>query len=338
MIDTFTFGVYPFGMAAGPDGIAAGPPDDLGQIRAALHRLQGSGPPLISRAYVAWAGPDTTAATLGHVAELLSTGLSLDLVLAYRDPGGDIESWCRFVTEVVRGSGRELATVQVTGEPNLTGIPQAGDGDFPRAIDALAHGVIAAARTKRDVGASADIGFAVVPEADPPTGTFWPILAAVGGSEFAASVDYVGLDMYPDVFGGRIPLSHLGAAVETTLRTFRDVALPVAGIGAATPIRICETGWPTGPDRPEEQQAEVIDTVLRSTHARRQQLNITHWQLFALRDADSSKPSPFHQFGVLHDDYTPKPAFDKLCRTIAELSAGRVEHVHDGNLPGLSTG
>ena len=34
------------------------------------------------------------------------------------------------------------------------------------------------------------------------------------------------------------------------LRTFREQTLPIAGIPAATPIRICENGWPTGPDRP----------------------------------------------------------------------------------------
>jgi hypothetical protein len=59
--------------------------------------------------------------------------------------------------------------------------------------------------------------------------------------------------------------------------------------------------------------------VLRAVHARRQEMNITHWELFALRDADSSKDDPFHQFGIVHDDYTPKPAFEQLRRTIAEL-------------------
>jgi hypothetical protein len=38
MSDTLTYGVYPFGLAGGPDGLAAGPPDDFGQIRR-LHRV-----------------------------------------------------------------------------------------------------------------------------------------------------------------------------------------------------------------------------------------------------------------------------------------------------------
>lgn len=320
MNHALTFGVYPFGLAAGPDGVAAGAPDDWPQIRQALDRLRGSGPSLLTRAYVAWAGPHTTTSALGQISAILSTGLTWDLVLAYRDRTGDLDAWRSFVNRVVRDFGRDLSAVQVTGEANLSAIPAAGDGAYPRATDALVHGIIAAARTKRDVGASADIGFAVVPDADPTAGTFWSALATGAGRRLADSVDYVGLDMYPDVFGGPVPLHELDGTVKAMLRTLREVALPIAGIGPATPIRICETGWPTGPGRSEQRQAEVLDTVLRSVHRHRQEFNVTHWELFTLRDADSSHDDPFHQFGVLHDDYTPKPAFDRLCRTITELT------------------
>jgi hypothetical protein len=317
--DRLTIGVYPFGLAAGPDGLAAGPPDDLDQIRHALHELQGSGPPLLTRAYVGWAGSESTAFVLGQIAAIVSTGLMWDLVLAYRDRAGDVESWCGFVTQVVRDFGRELAAVQVTGEANLTDIPDAGDVAYPGAVNALAHGVVAAAAAKRTTGASLDVGFAVVPDPEPAASTFWPALATAGGPRFAASVDYAGIDMYPDVFGGPVQLEDLGATVDRTLRTFRETALPIVGISAATPIRICESGWPTGPDRCEQRQSQVLDTVLRSVHQRRCELNITHWELFTLRDADSARQDPFHQFGVLRDDYTPKVAFDRLRRTIAEL-------------------
>jgi hypothetical protein len=328
MNDAFTFGIYPFGLAAGPDGVTAGAPDDWPRIHEALERLRGTGPPLLTRAYVAWAGRQTTATVLEQIATILSTGLPWDLVLAYRDRAGDLDSWCDFVTRVVRDFGRDVSAVQVTGEANLTVIPDAGDGAYPRVIGALARGIVTAARVKQDVPASADIGFAVVPERDPAAGTFWPALAAAGGPEFAAGLDYVGLDMYPDVFGGPVPLADLDATVETTLRTLRHVALPLAGIGATTPIRICETGWPTGPGRSERRQAEVLDTVLRSVHRHRRELGITHWELFTLRDADSSQPDPFHQFGVLRDDYTPKPAFDQLRRTLAELTGTNRDPTH----------
>jgi hypothetical protein len=68
------------------------------------------------------------------------------------------------------------------------------------------------------------------------------------------------------------------------------------------------------------QQADALETVLRAVHARRDELNVTHWELFTLRDADSSSDDMFHQFGVLRDDYTPKPAFERLRSLFAELS------------------
>jgi hypothetical protein len=289
-----TFGVFPFGLAGGPDGLAAGPADDFRQIRRLLRILQGDGPPVLARAYVGWSGADTTASALAQVAELVATGLRWDLVLAYRDPQADIRGWTEFVTQVVTGYGARLAAIQVTGEANLTGIPAAGDGAYRGAAEALVHGVFAAAAAKREDGLPVAIGF-------------------------AASIDYAGVDMYPDVFGGRVELDSLDAAVGSILRNLRHQALPIAGIGAATPIRICENGWPTGPGRPEERQAAVLGTVLRAVHARRDELNITHWELFALRDADTSHDDPFHQFGVVRDDYTAKPAFERLRQTMAEL-------------------
>ena len=107
------------------------------------------------------------------------------------------------------------------------------------------------------------------------------------------------------------------------LRTLRREALPLAGIPDPTPIRVCENGWPTGPDRPERSQAEVLDTVLRAVHARSHELNVTHWELFALRDADSGQDDLFHQFGVVRDDYSPKPAFGRLCALFADLQDRR---------------
>jgi hypothetical protein len=186
-------------------------------------------------------------------------------------------------------------------------------------VEALVAGVRAAGQAKlRSIG-FASVGFAVVPEADPAAGMFWPALAELGGPDFVDCLDYVGLDMYPDVFGEPIGPSHVEDAVEQILRCFRETALPIAGIGASVPIRICETGWPTGPDRCERRQAEILLTVLRAVHDARIRLNITHWELFTLRDADSTRADIFHQFGVLHDDYSPKLVFAPLCALLSEL-------------------
>lgn len=293
MSDTFTLGVYPFGPAGGPDGVAAGPADDFGQIRRLLRILQGDGAELLVRTYVAWSGADTTDTALGQIADLVGTGLRWDLVLAYRDREADIRGWTEFVSRAVTDFAADLAAIQVTGEANLTGIPNAGDGAYPGAIEALVHGRFAAATVKRQRALDVAVGFAVVPEREPAAGTFWPAVAALGGSRFQA--------------------------VGEVLRTFRHKALPLAGITNSTPIRICENGWPTGPDRPEGRQAEVLEEVLRAVHARRHELNVTHCELLALRDADSTRANPFHRFGIVRDDYSPKPAFDRLRQTFAEL-------------------
>lgn len=313
------FGVFPLGVAGGPDGVAVGPPDDFEAIGRAVGELQGDGSPLLPRMYVGWSGPGSTAAVSAQVAQLAGIGVPLDLVLCYRDPGGDVPAWAAFVAGVVARHGRELAAVQVTGEANLTWAGAAADGAFPGARDALVQGVLAGAAAKREVGATAAIGFAAVPDIDPAASGFWAGVGESGGAQFAAAVDYAGIDIYPDVFGPRISPDELPAVVDRLLRDFRERALTTAGIAPSVPIRICENGWPTGPDRPEEQQANVLERVVRTVHALREDLNITHWELFTLRDADSSKNDLFHRFGVLRDDYSPKPAFHTLRRLISEL-------------------
>ncbi|HEY7015959.1 MAG TPA: hypothetical protein VH480_24545 [Streptosporangiaceae bacterium] len=319
MTSPLVFGVFPLGMAGSPDGVAVGPPDDFEAIGRALGELRGDGGPLLPRMYVVWSGAESTAAVSAQVAQLTGIGVPLDLVLCYRDPGGDVSAWAAFVTQVVARHGRELAAVQVTGEPNLTWVPGAADGAFPGARDALVQGVLAGAAAKRETGATAAIGFAVIPDIDPAASGFWNGVRDCGGEQFAAAVDYAGIDIYPDVFGPRISPDELPAAVEWLLRTFRERDLVTAGIAPSVPIRICENGWPTGPDRPEEQQAIVLERIVRAVHALRAELNITHWELFTLRDADSSKDDLFHRFGVLRDDYSPKPAFHTLRRLISEL-------------------
>jgi hypothetical protein len=59
-------------------------------------------------------------------------------------------AWTDFVRRVVTGFGAGLAAIQVTGEANLAGIPDAGDGAYPGAVEALVHGLSAAAAAKRE--------------------------------------------------------------------------------------------------------------------------------------------------------------------------------------------
>jgi hypothetical protein len=312
------FGVYPLGIAGSPEGAASGRPDDYEAIGRALAELQGSGPPLMTRHYVNWYGARRTRAALRQVAYFLARGQPLDLALCYRDRAGNVRAWGSFVERVVAEYGSQLATIQVTGEANLAGIPGAADGDFPRAREALAMGLLRAATVKRDIGATAAIGFAVA--VNPDQSDFWSDLKNIGGSDFGAAAEYAGIDLYPDVFGPPIAIERVPGAVRWLLQKFRDQLL-LAGIGPGTPIRICENGWPTSPGRSETTQAAVLEAVIRAVNDARAELNVTHWELFALRDADTSADGLFYHFGVLHDDYSPKPAFWVLRDLIAELSA-----------------
>ena len=84
---------------------------------------------------------------------------------------------------------------------------------------------------------------------------------------------------------------------------------------------MAENGWPTSPERTYEQQAAALETIIRTIHDYRGNDHVTHYRLFDLRDADSSQSDIFYLFGILRDDYTPKPAFDVYRRLIAELGA-----------------
>ena len=48
---------------------------------------------------------------------------------------------------------------------------------------------------------------------------------------------------------------------------------------------------------------------VRSGPEAKDHLNIAAYELFSLRDADSSNPDLFHQFGIMTDAYVPKAAY-----------------------------
>src|SRR5262249_34186960 len=151
------------------------------------------------------------------------------------------------------------------------------------------------------------------------------------GSEFREAVDFVGHNVYVDVFEEPMELAAIPPRVEQVLRDLRARDLPVAGLGPSVPIRITENGWPTGTNpltgavRPAEHQRKVLDTIVRTVHRVAGELNVSHYMLFGLRDADSSKQDPFHQFGILRDDYTPKPADTTFKALVEQLGAPSFE-------------
>ncbi|MDI2125632.1 hypothetical protein [Yinghuangia seranimata] len=321
---TLLFGIYP-GSATGDDtgGLAAGKPDDPERIDALLDRLQGpEGRPFLVRAYLQFTdrtelGAPHPTATPPDAARHAVRGRRLDLVAQYQSAVGDVDGYCAFVRELVAQYGPVTETLQITEEPNVAGNPTL-DGHYPRVREALIRGVSAAKAAARELGHHhLRVGFNTTPLFG-PSAVFPAELVSEGGELFVADLDYIGLDFFPDVFRP-VPADELAATVEGLLCHHRDTALTPAGLGHL-PLVVTEHGWPTGPDRTPERQAEVVDTVVGTMAAHAEALGLAGYTHFALRDAGSGNPGLFHRFGITTDDYTPKPAFAVLQALIAEHS------------------
>jgi len=154
-----------------------------------------------------------------------------------------------------------------------------------------------------------------VNSAGPPDPAFWNRLAGAVGPHNTRRLDYIGLDAFPDVFQP-IPRENLPAAFTYLLRRFRTVTAE-AGIPEVTPIHITETGWPTDDQRTESAQAEVLAAVADAVIASDAGSQAREW--FGLRDGLTTAAWSA-RFGILRDDYTPKPAFTALQHLIATAS------------------
>ncbi|MFD4878131.1 hypothetical protein ACFWOB_32825 [Streptomyces sp. NPDC058420] len=314
------FGIYPGGVTGDDTGnLTTGPPDDPALITNALDRLQGSpGRPFLVRAYTTF--DDTTrlgephgTATPVEAVQYAVRGRQLDLVAQYQSTTGDVSGYCDFLRELVERYGQFTRTLQVTEEPNITSNPTL-DGHYPGVHEAIVRGVPAARARARELGCThLRVGFNTTPLLGPAT-TFVTDLTERGGEAFVSELDYVGLDFFPDVFHP-VAASDLAEAVEGLLRHHRDSVLTPAGL-PHLPLHITEHGWPTGPDRHPDRQAEVVETVVQVIADQAKSLHLSGYTHFALRDADSSQPGLFHQFGITTGDYTPKPAFETLRRLV----------------------
>jgi hypothetical protein len=322
-----TFGIYP-GSITGSDSpeMLVGPPDEPARIQAALDELRGDGGPFLVRGYIPFhdsppARP-VTSPTPVDVEQYARDGRRLDVVLQFQSAGGNVDGYVEFVRQQVRRYGSLADSLQVTEEANFTNGPPVIDGTFPDVREALVQGVLAAKDEARCCGYDdLKIGFNAVPSFDPGN-DFWQAIGELGRQSFVEALDYVGLDFFPDVFRPVAPDGQPGdlrQMVVVILQAMRESWMPAAGIPAAVPIHVAENGWPTSPERSHQRQAVALETIVRTVHDYRGNYHITHYRLFDLRDTDSSNPDIFYQFGILRDDYTPKPAFEVYRRLIAEL-------------------
>lgn len=331
---SFVFGIYPGGAAGtvGPGGATM--PEDPAKRLAALEQLRAPGHPFVLHLYAGYTGPDGASAAqqVGQeIAAYGSAGFQTELALCYRPADGgsaaDVVGFVGFVRASVRALGPERGFVylQVTNEANVGGAPNASDGYYHGVKDALIQGVIAAKQTARaDHLRKVKVGFNWAYATDPAESEFWAYLGDKGGRRFVRSLDWVGFDAYPGTWGPPLAAGDPSAATTTfmdgVLRDLRHEYMPLAGIPARVPLHVSENGYPTGRGRSDATQIAIMRAAVTAVYQARVTYNVTGYRWFDLRDADSSSPSFQSQYGLMRDDYSPKPAFAVYRKLVAELS------------------
>jgi hypothetical protein len=323
------FGIYPGG-AAGTVGPAGAVRPEAADLRLeALRTLRGGARRFVVHLYDSYTGPGDAAAVpdwlASQIAAYTAEGFAVELVLTYRPrrSTGDVAGFVRFVRARVRqlGGNRNVTHLQVTNEANVDGAPNAADGAYPGARTALARGVIAAHVEARSAGVDhLRIGFNWAYQLGRSERAFFSSLRRTGGKRFATAVDWVGLDSYPGTWGPPLAADDLAAGVRSAtfaaIRTMRKDLLPRAGLGAAE-LHVSESGYPTGPGRTDAMQEEALRAAVHAVAEAASRYRVTGFRWFDLRDADSASSSFESQYGLMRDDYTPKPAFGAYRELIA---------------------
>jgi hypothetical protein len=327
------FGIYPGGAAGtvGPSGPVK--PEDPVKRLAALQRLRPAKAPFVVRLYAAYldpGGPSAAQDVGGEVASYTRAGLDVELVLTYRPQTGgtaaDVRGFSAFARDAVRAFGvsRRFVSLQVTNEANVGGAPNVADGSYTHVRDALVSGVVAAKQESRRRGfTQIKVGFNWAYVTDAGDRTFWRDLGTRGGRTFVADLDWVGFDVYPGTWGPALHGQGLRAdtarTIDNALRRLR-ANLTVAGIPTTIPLHVSESGYPTGSGRTDGMQSESMKASIAAVESARRAYNITNFTWFDLRDADSSGHNFQTQYGILRDNYAPKPAFAVYQSLIARLS------------------
>ena len=303
-------------------------PEDQVKTLTALDRLRPSGGPFTLHIYRSYTGTSSDAKEETEQRRLVdlytSRGYGVEIVIRYRrdnDPAG----FASFVRATVDrfGDNPLVRGFQVTNEVNFGASGDSSDGAYAGARDALIQGVIAAKRRARLRGYSQiRIGFNWFYRTDPGSEDgFWRYLGTHGGPEFVRSLDWVGLDVYPGTFFPPVaPAASSGDFVVNALSQMRQCFLREANIPKTVPIHIEENGYPTGPGRSYDAQRTALESMVGAANAYRANYNVTDYRWFDLRDADSGSPNFQHQYGLLRDDYTPKPAFESYRSLVSKLS------------------
>jgi hypothetical protein len=333
------FGMYPGGSAGqvGPVGLPAHP-EDAAKREAALAQLRPATSDAAPRDFVVHLYRHFTADEAMEVqqkeadeavARYTQLGYLVEYVVRYmpreEDAAKHVPQYVEFLRGMVRryGMNPRFHSIQVTNEANFPGSQDTSDGAFEGAKDALIQGVKAVKEEATRLGHDQiEVGFNwFYRMPDNVEYPFWEYLRDVGGPSFVAALDWVGVDAYPGTFFP--PSSNAVSKRKSIINAFdilRDCFLPIPEIPDSTPIHVTENGYPTSPNRSYEDQREALEEMIRAVHDARGTYNVTDHRWFNLRDADSSSPNFQQQYGLMRDDYTPKPAFETYEKLVEELA------------------
>ena len=316
-----TFGIYAGSVAGTETDLAIGKEDNPQLILQALTQLSCPDKNFLVRGYIHYLGEGR----LGYEApenieQYANENRRLDIVICYRSSKYDEDDWTKSIIKIINRYKDKLSTIQITEEPNLK-TAFAGDGSFDNIEKALLAGVVTAKKEIEKQQLKIKVGFNAIPSFN-PADTFWNIIGNDEFKKLREAIDYIGLDFYPDVFR---PVAldgqpnDLEQSVVNVLRYFRNINLKTGNVPLSVPIHITENGWATGENRTYERQAEVIEKIIRTILSIKDELNIDTYEVFALRDTNTSNQNIFYQFGLLNDDYFPKPAFEIYQKLIKEI-------------------
>jgi hypothetical protein len=322
------FGVYPW---AAPGAVSRVEPQLADQPFAALSAvkaLQGTRS-LTVHLYGQYTGtePREADALLSDAKWWSDNGVNVEMVLRYRPATAELASgyvpWVDAVaTRLAAIPG--VVAIQVGNEANNDGAPAASDGAYPGAVEAVAAGVPAARRAliaaaRPDVGVGFNWASGSSPcEPDP----FFAQLRRAGGSAFVHAVGWVGIDIYPGTWTAPAPSAHPSSrlvreSVVSSLGCLRTKQMPTAGLSSSASITVTETGYPTDPTRSEQTQVAVLRDIVAAAQSVSRTYGITGLRWFGLRDANTDSGQLENGYGLLHDDYSPKPAFAAYRQIIA---------------------
>jgi hypothetical protein len=322
------FGVYPWGAPGAVNRVEPQLADRPFAALSAVKELQGNRSMTV-HLYGQYTGADLgeADALLSHAAWWSEHGVRVEMVLRYRPANPELASgyvpWVGAVA-IQLAAIPGVAEIQVGNEANNAGSPAASDGAYPGAVQAVAQGVPAARRAvlaarRPDIGVGFNWAVGGSPcEPDP----FFVQLRRAGGSAFVNAVGWVGIDVYPGTWSAPARSAHpssrlIRESVVSSLGCLRAKQMPSGGLRRAVNIIVTETGYPTDPTRSEQTQVAVLRDIVAATMGASRTYGVTGLRWFGLRDANTQSGQLENGYGLLHDDYSPKPSFAAYRQIIA---------------------